>query len=468
MIQLPYINTRLHLKLMMQRYSAYAAEYNAHINKLRADDPENKQKYQTLKTTHRELFEDLILETGKRMMQNINNYQRINTEQGNTGVFSLLNQNRNICGDGYYVCSTNRYQLGKHNEKELSTISRNLLRLRDAGIITGKVYHGHHMNFELQISAEFMLVSDKTNPAHNPLENWPKVPETKAFSFANKIAFCKEEEKEKEQLKNKLYSANADLNSTGSQTADLYTGTLKRTEGKTETGPKTPQGTENYTKAGGRAFAAIELEKRGQKVDNLNIITKKDLTKWHTFHRLAHSAYFVDYLIDRIYSRRGVEIYPAVRQRAIEYAEKFYFPAPNNPEHTIYKPCLTIDDYTTRLNGLKWCIDAANRYAARNNAYFVLIEKYIDIDNQNGLTGTLKWWKEAAANAKDKATGIRNKRDLSLLHAKIRELADGKTTLMEAENYIENHLQKYKYVFQHSIVTIINKMEASENQNTNN
>ncbi len=446
---------------MMDLYDAYAALYNADINDKRAADPENKTDYQTLKATHRATFKDLVLETGKRMLQNINRYQSINAEQGNEGTFSLLQSNtRRICGADYYSCSTSRLQMKKHSGKEFSTITRNLNRLRDAGIIKDKINHGHFMYFELHIRAEFLIVSDKANPMYNPMQNELETAPQKAFSLYSQIALCNGKEKEKEHSINKLYSETPEiLNSTDQQTSLPTAGTLTGTPAMPIADAQPTQGKRAENRARGRAFAAAELEARGEKVDNLNLIRKTDLTKWHTFHRLAHSAYFVDYLIDTIYTRREIEIYPAARKLLIEYAERYYFPNPEEPEASIYKPCLTMEDYTTRLTGLMWCINAANRYALAHNTFFTMPNRYIEIENTGGLTGTLKWYKTAKQNANDKAKHMKNIADIAKLHAKIRELAEGKTTLVEAENYIENRLQKYKYVFRHSLVTVINGME---------
>jgi len=462
MLQLPFINTRLHLHPMLELYDAYAALYNADINAKRANDPENKKDYQTLKATHRATFKDLIFETGKRMLQNINRYQSINTEQGNNGTFSLLRANtQRICGTDYYSCSTSRLQMKKHSGKELSTIYRNLRRLMDAGIISDKINHGHFMYFELHIRAEFLLVSDKANPYYNPLEKSAETAPQKAFSLYSQIAFCKGKEEVKEHLINKLYSE-ADKNiSTDHHNCSSSAGTSTRTTDSSKAMPQTAQGIRPENKARGRAFAAKELENRGQKVDNLNLITKKDLKKWHTFHRLAYSAYFVDYLIDTIYTRRNIEIFPDARRNLIEYAERFYFPNPQEPEPSIYKPCLTIEDYNQRLARLIWRINAANRHQLKHpEKFFPMPKFYIDIDEKNGFTGTQEWLRNSLKLASEREKHIKNAKDLEKLHAKIRELAEGKTTLVEAENYIENHLQKYKYVFRHSLVTVINEIET--------
>ena len=482
MLQLPYINTRAHLTKMMDNYDLFAQSYNDQINEKRTNNPESRAEYQTLKPTHRALYKDLILEMGKKMLQNIKNYNRINTEQGNAGTFALLSSG--ICGDGVFVCSTNRYQLSKHNAKELSTIYRNIKRLMEAGLISRKVGHGTKKNFELHINADFLIVSDYANSAYNPLESAP----TKDFSLLGKIAKCKEEKNVQEHLINKIYSAPLDkdnfseetqsentpaehgkigevtptaVNSIGSVLAPTA-GTVPGTRELQTAGAANEAKNQDETRPqGGRASVQGMIKAKG--IDFVQAFVKKDSAQWHGFHRLSHAAYFVDYTIQAIYAKRGVEIFPAARIAAIEYAEKFYFPNPlENDVKTIFRPCETIEQYAFRLEQLKWCVDAANRYAAKNGAYFVLISKYLDITNENGLKRTFEWWKNHKQNEADKALHLKNIKEMKLLHAKTRELAEGKTTLMEAENYVENVLPKYKYVFRHSLVTIINELEKGK------
>jgi len=476
MLELPYINSRAHLATMMLNYDVFAGTYNAAIKAKRAADPDNASDFQTLKPTHRALYKDLVFEIGKKMLQHIKNYQTINTQQGNTGTFKLLSNP--ICGDGIFVCSTNRYQLSKHNGKENSTIYRNILRLMEAGIITEKIGHGKKSNFELHINADFLIISDHANPAYNPLENVENDQKTApAGSFApgGKIAVCKEKKNVQEHLINKIYSATAGegqfskdqvshvgkigedkpeipaVNSTGSEIQPI-TGTLTGTTDMSTPALQTP-----FKPTGGRADVHNMLAAKG--VDYVKVFTKKDPKQWHAFHRLSHAAYFVDYTIQAIYSKRGVEIFPPARIAAIEYAEKYYFPNPLETDvKTIFRPCETLDQYANRLDQLKWCVDAANRYAAKNNAYFVLISKYIDIQNENGLKRTFTWWSNAKKNFEDKAKHLKNIKEMKMLHEKVRELAEGRTTLMEAENYVESNIPKYKFVFRHSLVTVINQL----------
>jgi hypothetical protein len=450
-MELPYINTRAHLSMMMANYDQYAAGYNADIKQKRTDDPENIKLYQTLKPTHRAIFKDLILEMGKKMLQNINNYQAINAQQGNEGTFKLLSNY--ICGDGYYVCSTNRYQIAKHNAKELSTVYRNLRRLMDAGIITAKIGHGVKSNFELHIASDFLIVSDKANPAYNPL-NVEKTAPTPDFSLCRERAKCKEEKNVQEHLINKIYSdVPSDFNSTGTEstiTDNLNTGTITGTEDM----PNGAQEVDQIEPKGGReGFRRVSEVAPGF----IQAYSKGVPEVWHAFNRMSHAALFVDYLIHTIYNPRGIEIFPAARLAAIDYAKKYYFPNPLEKDtDTIFVPCQTLDQYAFRLNQLKWCIDAANRYAAKNKAYFVLITKYIDIANPNGMKRTFDWWKNAQQNEKDKAKGLKNIKEMKLLQETIRQTKEGKISLMAAENYIENHLPKYKFVFRHSLVTVVN------------
>jgi hypothetical protein len=377
---------------MMDNYDVFAATYNDTIEPIRKEIKEKALKagiepdygdYQTLKPTHRALFNDLVLELGKKMFQNIRNYEKIHTEQGGQGTFSLLSNK--ICGDGVFVCSTNRYQLSKHNAKELSTVYRNILRLMEAGIITRKVGHGKKANFELHINAEFLLVSDKANPDYNPL-NSPKTATTKDFSLCAEIAECKEEKNVQEHLINKIYSAGADFNSNGSESTtndaavldlksivknfEVKAGTLTGTEGmptvEANSGGKTAQ-----MKPAGGAWD-VQNMMNDREIDYVKVFSKKEPKQWHGFHRLSYAAYFVDYTIQALYSRRGVEIFPLARIAAIEYAEKFYFPDPfGNGVKTPFKPCETVESYANRLNQLT---HLAAKQPIRLNNSFILVK----------------------------------------------------------------------------------------------
>jgi hypothetical protein len=192
--------------------------------------------------------------------------------------------------------------------------------------------------------------------------------------------------------------------------------------------------------------------------------TDKNPAQWHAYHRLSHAASFIDYMIERIYNQRGINIIPEARIRAIEYAEKFYFPdGLSTAEHveTIYKPCVYLDDYANRLDGLKWCIDAANRFTAKNKGFFVLPMQWIDIKNLNGLTGTHKWFKESKKNEKDRAIHTKNIKDLRLLHEQIRNVVEcpDAETYRRADEFIENHIPKYIWVFRRTTATLIKKYE---------
>ncbi len=466
-MQLPYINTRAHLSTMMGNYDAFAATYNDEIIAKREACPNTQHEYQTLKPTHRALFKDLVLEIGKKMLQNINTYQKIQQEQGETGIFKLLHHP--LCGDGFYVCSTNRYQLSKHNSKDLSTIYRNILRLMEAGIITQKIGHGKKSNFELHINADFLLVSDKANPDYNPLQTSAE----KTLSSSVECANCKEEKSVQEQLINKIYSAdavdkvnfgNTEIGEnkpmaeiTTDSEVNLSDGTLTRTEGKPNSVPPKSEKNKTEKPMGGAADVRKLIEKRG-----IELNKSPNIAQWHAFHRLCYAVYFIDYLIQTIYAKRGVSIFPEARIYAIEYAEKYYFPNPLRRDvDTNYKPCETLDQYATRLQGLKWCIDAANRYAARKGGFFVLINKYIDLSNENGLNRTVEWWKNSKNNEAEKAKHLQNIKDIKQLHEQIRKVLENQTyeELQRAEMYVGSHLPKYIHVFRRSLVTIINKFK---------
>lgn len=454
---LPYINTRLHIKPMMDRYDAFAAQYNAECKE--ADELHYRQK--TLKTTHRELFNDLIMELGKNMLNNIKAYEKIQREQGETGSYKLL---RNpLCGNGFFVCSTNRYQLAKHSRKELSTIGRNLNRLAEAGIIVEKINHGAKNNFELHINSDFLLISDKANPEYNPLE----ISTRENFFNLAKNAKCKEDKILQEQLINKIYSdVPSALNTIASENHTQPTGTMTGTEGKVESKTEAHSTERTFKATGGAIDVVFMYEERGY---NYRRFSAENPAQWHSYHRLSHAASFIDYLIERVYSRRGVHIIPEARIRLIEYAEKFYFPdGLTTAEHvkTIYKPCVSLEDYATRLNGLKWCIDAANRYTAKNKGFFVLPNLWIDLENPNGLTKTLKWYIESRKNEKDRAVHVKNIKDLRQLHEQIRRVVESPDpeTYRRADEFVENHLSKYIWVFRANVATVLKKYNDEQDQ----
>lgn len=475
MIQLPYINYRAHLKIIMQMYDDYSALYNKEIEKKReeAEDNEERAKYQTLKATHRAMFKDLVQETGKRMLENIRVNEQLQQEQKNSGIINILKNS--LIGDNYYICPTNRYQIAKHNKKELSTIYRNLKRLNEAGIIlstnkTGEknkfsVFHGKNLDFELLINSKFLVVSDKLNPDYNPLSGTENE-KTSPFLISPIFAFCKEEEREKEQLINKIYSdVPSDFNTTGSENLPTA-GTLTRTE-EVKLGQLEVSHTENEFKSTGGAVDIVMMrQKRGIGAFRMSKQINPDM--WHAYHRLNNAAFFIDYMIEKIYMRRGMVIIPEARIKAIEYAEKHYFPNPSNTAErvdTVFKPCNTLEEYANRLAGLKWCIDAANRYAARKSAYFMLVNRYIDVKTENGFIKTLEWYRTAKMNEKEKARHNKNISDLRKLSELTRSVYEKQdlSAYYLAEKIVENSLNKYLWVFRRTMATVLNDIKLKNN-----
>lgn len=452
MIQIPYINLRAHLSAMMDRYDAFADEYNASIQ-VKRDSAENeaiRRTFQTLKPTHRALFKDLIIETGHNMLKHIRTSEKLQSEQANEGIIKLL---RNpLVGDGFFVCTTNRYQIAKHNRKDKTTVYRNLNRLIEAGIISEKVNHGYKSDFELLINADFLIVSDRANPEYNPL------------TTSAKVAKCNQEEKEKEHLINKIYSdVPSVLNTTGSEANASQTGTSTGTGAAVNTvndGFRAPE--RGFKPSGGAVDIQFLKADRGMDRVRLNKITNP--AQWHAFHRLSFSAMFVDYMIEKIYNRMGTVIIPEARLRAIEYAEKAYFPSAETTAERFETPffvCDSIADYSNRLNGLKWCVDAAFRYAARKRSYFMILNKYIDIQTVNGFINTLEWYKKAKFNEKEKARHAKNAADLRKLNELTRSVYENQTyeSYITAEKFVENHLNKYLWVFRRQMATILNQVK---------
>lgn len=483
-IKLPYINTKAHIGEIMRRYDDFAGKYNAIIQRKREEVPEAASDFQTLKPTHRAIFKDIVFELSRNMQKDIRNHEEIQTEQANDGLLKLLNIRNPLCGDGFFVCHTNRYQLAKHSTKEESTIYRNILRLIEAGVIKTKVGHGKKADFELHIHSHFLLVSDRANPEYNPLA------ESKTESA--QFAFCKVERILLEQLENTLYSAyavdkvnlpceNQDNTTSERQLQQPATSTQgqigvenqalpdnpnkgnieQEQEGWSNAVPSQPMGQKRVKPTGGRGDIARMEEERG--IELAKIVGKNvNPQLWHSWRRLSSAAHFVDYAIDKIYTRRGITIYPEARIRAIEYAERFYFPNPFiREESTIFKPCQTWEEYANRLMQLEWCIDTAHRYAAKHKGYFVILGKYIDIENPTGLTKTFSWWMNSKLNEADKKRARRNLKELQMLLEQIDKVLKNQdyNTYKSAETFIKNHIPKYQSLFRKNLGTTINKLE---------
>ena len=255
----------------------------------------------------------------------------------------------------------------------------------------------------------------------------------------------------------------ADLNSAATQPTGTQTGTGE----KAKAGAPTAYGTARQWKATGGAVD-VQFMKEDRLGADYWRFSKNNPALWHAYNRLSHAASFIDYLIERIYSRRGVVIIPEHRIRAIEYAEKFYFPDPMTTAErieTIYKPCITLEDYANRVNGLKWCIDAANRYAAKNNGFFVLPLMWIDVENKNGLTKMHDWYRNSKKNEKDRAIHVKNIKDIRRLQEQIRIVTETPTNEVyeRAKAHIERHIPKYIYVFERNVATILKRYENDNN-----
>lgn len=494
---LPYINTRAHLKEMMRRFDLYMDMYNAEVAKM-----EGGKKF-TLKATHRAFYKDLVLETGKRMLARIKVYQRIQREQGDEQAMELLAAS--ITGDDFYACTTNRVALASHNRKDKTTIYRNIQRLLDAGILVNKVYHGAKRNFDILIDSDFLLVSDEQQPEFNPV--------TMGRDFSQEVAFCKLKKNIQEHLKYKINGIEPVDNSADATVEHIqqtqqeqlrpgeiavlerlnelstrsFTGT-EEMQGKVAKIPtETERRTDEIKKLGGGApgrEASIQdfAEHRGidkSKVignlvrENGKFITKSDPKSWHAFHRLAHSVYFVNYLIDRIYTHRGITIHPGARIKAIQYVEDFYFPDPlatsekltENGTHTPFTPCQTLEQMANRLSGLKWCVDAANRHAIKKNGFFPMPLRYIDIENENGLRGTFAWFRKQQNADVVISKSKKNKDDFKKLHQLIRNVIENPsyTELLRAEETVRATMPRYIYLFQSSVNMIRKNLDNITN-----
>lgn len=456
----------------MRRYDDFAEKYNAIVIERRENDPANREKYQTLKSTHHVMFRDIVFELAKNMNEDIRRHEKIKAEQGNDGLLKILSISNPLCGNGYFVCRTNRMQLSKHSKKGEYAVYRNILRLMEAGIIKAKIGHGKKACFELHINAHFLLVSDRMNPEYNPLAEWQ--------SPDNECAFRKVEEILLEQLKYTLYSAYAvDKVNLPQSGADVETepnegqiGVENQAEPDNRSILPEQRGCQNaelgpeaHPADGDRGGGRADWQKFNEANNEIRRLAGREYNKnpqWHAMNRLFCATYFVDYLIEKIYTKRGVSIYPEARTCAIEYAEKYYFPNPTLPEvRTKFEPCEKIESYNERLLKLCWCIDAANRWAAKYNKFFVMINQYIDLENENGFAKTFDWWLESKQNELDKRRHARNKHELKCLHDAVRTVLNNpnRETYERMRTYVLNNLPKYEIRFERSVSSIINKIQ---------
>lgn len=481
-IQLPYINLQAHLKAMMHRYDRYADRYNELMNRKREEDPANRQAYQTLKPTHRALFRDIVMETAAGMLHDLHLHDQVMREQGNAGLAPLLAVRNPLCGDGFFVCHTNRSKLSARNRKEETTIYRNIHRLAQAGIITAKVGHGKKADFELHIHEHFLVVSDRRRPGWDPMDE--------AGTADAQSAFCKVEENIIEQLKHTIHSAYAvdkdgfpagndteGSNATGETGAESPAGpdggnTLQGGNGRNRPEQRecrasvtTPDGTLQGREGepGGAAGRDELLETSRRLTDELRHVYGRAYTKnptWHALQRTLFAQLFVDYVIEKLYTPRGAVIYPEARGVAIDYAERWYFPTPFLK--TGYKQlqhCTTEADYTTRLSMLMWCVDAARRYTARRKGYFPMPCKYLDLDNPAGFAATFGWWERHRQNEADKRRARRHRQEIDNLRQWVLHVLHhpDRATYEQALDYVRRRLPRYEWRFVRSVAHIINR-----------
>ena len=487
MIKLPYINTRAHLKSIMQRYDEYVSEYNGLIEQQKKATGISER--QTLKPTHRALFTDLVFEAGARMLERIGEYEKISREQGEADT--LLSFLKPIDSESGIMLRTNRKQLSKRSGKEVSTIYRNIRRLMEAGIINSIANHGKYSDFELFINSDFLFISDHSNPAYNPIM-------AGSFFSAQLLAKCKVENIKQEHLLNKINSANAENTVNFTETAAA--GYTENSTGKIEINkPTADKNTENtvvsttiplqtrtLTGTEGNAGLPTEIEKRatakrrnwkptGGPADGQNLLHEAGINpinpektadtkyKKQDYLRISYAQMIVNYMIDKIYTRRMITIYPEARLKAIDYMIDYYFPDPFNRDKSVItplSPCVTFKDYVYRAEMLKWCIDAANRYAAKNNAFFTMPNRWIDTGNPAGFFRTLKWYAKAKQREADKALHARNREDIRKLQNQIKLVIENpdQQTLQRAENYVQTVLPKYIHLFRRTIAGTVNQL----------
>jgi hypothetical protein len=86
-------------------------------------------------------------------------------------------------------------------------------------------------------------------------------------------------------------------------------------------------------------------------------------------------------------------------------------------------------------------------------------------ETPNGFIKTLDWFKMAKFNDKEKQRHAKNIKDLRKLNELTRTVFENPTfeNYQRAENFVENNLQKYAWVFRKSTATILSEIKELNN-----
>ena len=423
-LSIPYIHPKAFHKIM-ERFDTYASAYNSLANEMRQQGANHAQ---TLKSTHRALFQALVnivkgkLEWKRKMFQ------------GNNVIDLSIDANEP------YILLTNNKEIGRRTGKDASTVYRNIQRLMDAGIILAKIGHGTRADYELHINPTFLLIDDymQSQNAHEI--------EAAERGLAAK---CKPIKNNKNILNNIIIPVNAvDKSGVGLAPNHLQENRQEQLQEHGRTSKLLDE-----VQHENQSFSAKTQEKQEQETPAERY--EKRLAKVEEVKKLM-ATWFIQYMLQMLFPTH--KHYKGAVLNALEYAAEVY-----------YTGCKTVTELNNRQSVLLWRVDAAARWAKRTNFNFdnIYITTYLDINNRkSGFVNTLKWWKKHKdyQNKKRKlAIDKKRKTDMQKLSAVINKLdaiyLQGNTKevvkeYIRAESYMKRNIPHLANDFYHATTYI--------------
>lgn len=384
-------------KGVMERYDSFAQSFNAIVREQRHQGDKTAQ---TLKSTHRSLFQDIV-------NQIMGQLRKVRSTFRDNPDLTQLDASQP------FILSTNLVRTMKRTGKNKATVFRNLNRLIRAGVIMEKVNHGTRANFELYINPSFLLITDdlRTSPDAS----------TAPPLYAN----CNPIERHKNFVIDTIIPVNDVENSNmkGVCCADLlnetqtniYTNTGELGEIDADTKAHSPK----KGNSGEESHAQNELRPSLQSESLQN-------------QRKLHANWFIAYMIKTLFPNH--KHYPNALENAREYAARVYL-----------AECRTNKDFERAMACLLWRVDAAKRWSQRTGFSFenIYITAYLDVENKrSGFTNTQRWWKEHRQRQRRKEALHRRKTDLQKLQIQLRKLHENLSvhTYFQAEQYVQKNI----------------------------
>lgn len=423
-LSVPFIHPKAFHKIM-QRYDTYASTYNSLANEMRAQGAKHPQ---TLKSTHRALFQALV-----NIVKGKLEWKR-RTFQGNDIIDISIDANQP------YVLLTNNKEIGKRTGKNASTVYRNIQRLMDAGIILLKVGHGTRANYELHINPTFLLIDDymQTENAHEMGQ-----------AESGLDAKCKPIKNNKNSLNNIIIpSGPVEKNGVGLSPNPLQENRQEHLQEHGRTSKPVANGQTKNRKLSLESQEKQEQESPAERCE-------KRLRKVEEVKKLM-ALWLIQYMLQMLFPNH--KHYKGAVLNALDYAAEVY-----------YTGCKTVSELNNRQSVLLWRVDAAARWAKRTNFNFenIYITNYLDINNRkSGFVNTLKWWKKhkeyqdkkrrIAAHKKrktdmQKLSVVINKLDTLYIQGNTKEVVK---EYIRAEGYVKRNIPHLANDFYHATTYI--------------